>query len=634
MISFQVSGIALIFLIFLFYLSQKRLTLRSGQIFVTSALLVIALLVVDIVSIVYASIGDPNQLVAEFICKLYLAILLPVSMLGLVYILRDRFKYSPKNMLIMYIVLTLIAVLAAVAIFIVDINIVKDLDEEKFYTEGPSCYVCYGVCGAILVATIVLAFINKGKVQTAKRKTVIAWMAIWVVAAVIQFFIKELLIVSFAASIGLIIIYIMLENPALAIDKETSCFNSNVFNEYMIQLFGSKKKFKLIYILLNEKEGSVDFKQKALINLADELSSYTNRRFFTETNRYLTFKNQYGFVVVLKNVEINDFFQKFNKYLEEYKEKYANAYDIKYLLYDNNFIDNYKEFKHLVKEILNNTDIITYKNDKYFIDNDTIKKIENNIVMDGVIRNAIEKDLVEVYYQPIYSKTKNKITSAEALVRIKDESGAILYPDSFIELAEKNGLISKLGELVFVHVCRFINKYDISKLGLEYIEVNLSVVQCGDPNLANRYIEIMKEYNISSDKINLEITETASTNLRNIMINNMNSLIKYGVNFSLDDFGMGNSNLNYIIEMPVEIVKFDRILVNSFFTDPKARLVITRIIEMIKALDLEIVLEGIEDKESLDEALGLDIDFIQGYYFSKPVNEEKFIEYIKEYNSK
>ena len=119
----------------------------------------------------------------------------------------------------------------------------------------------------------------------------------------------------------------------------------------MIQLFGSKKKFKLIYILLNEKEGSVDFKQKALINLADELSSYTNRRFFTETNRYLTFKNQYGFVVVLKNVEINDFFQKFNKYLEEYKEKYANAYDIKYLLYDNNFIDNYKEFKHLVEKV-------------------------------------------------------------------------------------------------------------------------------------------------------------------------------------------------------------------------------------------------------------------------------------------
>ena len=163
MVSFQVSGIALIFLIFLFYLSQKRLTLRSGQILVTSAILVILLLVVDIFSIAYASYGESNQVVAEYICKLYLAILLPVSMLGLVYILRDRFKYSPKNRRIMYIILTIIAIGAAVAIFLVDINIVKDVEEEIFYTEGTRCYICYGVCGAVLLATIVLAFANKCK---------------------------------------------------------------------------------------------------------------------------------------------------------------------------------------------------------------------------------------------------------------------------------------------------------------------------------------------------------------------------------------------------------------------------------------------------------------------------------------
>lgn len=634
MVSFQMSGFALIFLILLFYLSQKRLTVRSGQIFVTSSVLVLFLLIFDVLSIVFGTIIDVDISVSKLFCKIYLIFLLPVSLLGLIYILRDRFKYSPKNRAIMYIILSLICIIGAISIFLVDINIVKDMDKDIFYTEGPSCYICYGICGAILVATIVVAIISKGKVQKAKRKTVVAWMSIWVIAAAIQFFIKELLIVSFAASIGLIIIYIMLENPALAIDKETSCYNSNIFNEYMIQLFGSKKKFKLVYILLNEKEGTVDFKQKALINLADELSSYSNRRFLTTRNNYLTFRNQYGFVVVLKNVEINDFFNRFNQYLDEYNKKYIDAFEFKYLLYDNNFIDDYKKFKNLVKEVLNNNDIITYKNDKYFIDNDTIKKIENNILMDGIIRNAIEKDLVEVYYQPIYSKEKNKITAAEALVRIKDSTGAILYPDSFIELAEKNGLISKLGEMVFVHVCKFINKYDILKLGLDYIEVNLSVVQCGDPNLALRYIEIMKEYNIPSNKINLEITETASTNLKNIMLNNMNSLIKYGVNFSLDDFGMGNSNLNYIIDMPVEIVKFDRTLVNSYFNDSKAKLVITKNVEMIKALNLEIVFEGIEDKESLEEVLKLDIDFIQGYYFSKPVDEDTFIEYIIKYNKK
>ena len=634
MVGLQVSGLFIVILILIFYLSQKRLALRSGQIFFISAVLIFILLLVDIISIICSIDENVSRDLAKFVCKLYLAILIPVAMLGIVYLLRDMFKYSSKSRRIMYIVLTLIAVISSVFIFLTDINLVFKSDDEIFYTEGVSCYICYGVCGAIMIATIVLACFNRGRIQKGKRKTIIAWMSIWIIAAVIQFFVKELLLVSFAASLGLLIIYIMLENPALVIDRETSCYNVNIFNEYMIQLFGSKKKFKLVYILLNEKEGSVDYKQKALMNLADKLSSYSNRKIFTERNNYLTFRNQYGFVVVLKNVEINDFFQKLDEYLVEYNKKYAEAYDLKYLLYDNNFISDYKEYKKLVKEVLNNTDIITYKNNEYFIDTDTIKKIENNIVMDGIIRNALEHDLVEVYYQPIYSKQKNKITSAEALVRIKDSQGNILYPDSFIELAEKNGLIAKLGEMVFIHVCKFIKEHDISKLGLEYIEVNLSVVQCGDPNLATRYIEIMKEFDISSNMINLEITETASTNLRNIMLNNMDRLIKYGVNFSLDDFGMGNSNLNYIIEMPVEIVKFDRILVNSYFSDPKAKLVITRIIEMIKALNLEIVLEGIEDETCLTEALGLDIDFIQGYYFSKPVNETEFVEYVTKYNLK
>ena len=92
---------------------------------------------------------------------------------------------------------------------------------------------------------------------------------------------------------------------------------------------------------------------------------------------------------------------------------------------------------------------------------------------------------------------------------------------------------------------------------------------------------------------------------------------------------MGNSNLNYIIEMPVEIVKFDKVLVDSYFNDSKAKLVVNKIIEMIKALNLELVLEGIEKEDILNQALDLDVDFIQGYYFSKPIPKDEFINFIK-----
>ena len=635
MISFQIAGIVLILVILIFYLSQKRLTLKSGQLFLLAAVFVSVLQVIDILSIYFGEHSDIFDVTfIHFFCKIYLVLLIIVSSLGFTYMIRDAHKYNKKVRRLVFLGMTIITLLAAILIGITEIRVVYD-GANVFYTEGPSCLICYGVCGLMLVLTIVAAIIYRGTIQRSKTKTIIAWMLIWIIAAGIQFFVKQLLIVSFASAIGLMIIYIMLENPALVIDKETSCFNSSVYKEYMRELFDSKKNFKIVYLVLHDNETMpVGVKKKALTNLADILSSYSNNKIFTTKNNYLAFRNEYGFIVVLKNVSINDFFQKFDASLIDYNKRYEKAYSIRYLLFDNTgIVKNYKEFRSLLKEVLDNNDIVTYKNNKYYIDNDTVKRIEDNIIMDGVIKNAIENDLVEVYYQPIYSKKENKITSAEALVRIRDSHGALIYPNSFVELAEKNGLIGQLGEMVFIHVCKFLSEFNIKYIGLEYIEINLSAIQCGNPNLALRYIEIMKEYKIDPKEINLEITETASTNLRNIMLDNMNKLISYGVNFSLDDFGMGNSNLNYIIEMPVEIVKFDRILVNSYFTDPKARLVITKIIEMIKSLNLEIVLEGIETKETLDEALKLDIDFIQGYYYSKPITKEEFVEYVSKFNT-
>ena len=635
MISFQIAGMVIIIVILTFYLSQKRLTLRSGQLFVVAAFFVSILLVVDIYSI-YCIVNESkfDAHFTNFLCKLYLVILTMVSTLGFIYIIRDIYKYRPITKRIYYAILVTFIVISAIFIFAT--NIEKYYDGNNIlYTSGPSCMICYAVCGTVLLSTILATVVKRKDVTIGKSRTILAWMFIWILAATIQFFVKELLIVSFASSIGLVIIYIMLENPALAIDKETGSFNSIIFDEFMTELFDTRKSFKLVYITLHDNNQNVELRTNALVHLSDLLSTFFEKKIFTSRNNYFTFRTEYGFVVVLRNVEISDFFTRFDPLLSDFNKKYDKAFDMKYLLFNNSeIVSDYKGFKSLLKEVLDNSDIVTYKNDKYYIDATTIKKIENNILMENIIKNSIENNAIEVFYQPIYSKAKNKITSAEALVRIRDNNGLLIYPNSFIELAEKNGLITKIGEIVFTKVCEFINKYDLDKIGIEYIEVNLSVVQCGDINLADKYIKIMKDNNVDPSKINLEITETASTNLRKIMIDNMNKLIEFGTKFSLDDFGMGNSNLNYIIEMPVNIVKFDRVLVNSYFTDEKAKLVMTRIIEMIKALNLEIVLEGIETKESLNEVLNLDIDFIQGYYFSMPVREIDFIKYVSKFNKK
>lgn len=173
-----------------------------------------------------------------------------------------------------------------------------------------------------------------------------------------------------------------------------------------------------------------------------------------------------------------------------------------------------------------------------------------------------------------------------------------------------------------------IKEQHIEEYGIEYVEINLSMVQCSDEKLAERYIRIMEEYNINPKFINLEITESATVEMKKTLLANMKKLIQYGITFSLDDFGTGQSNLNYIVEMPVQIVKFDREMTKSYFESHKGRFVMNAAMHMIQGMKLHIVSEGIETKEQLETMEELGIEYIQGFYFSKPLPLLEFIEFI------
>lgn len=142
----------------------------------------------------------------------------------------------------------------------------------------------------------------------------------------------------------------------------------------------------------------------------------------------------------------------------------------------------------------------------------------------------------------------------------------------------------------------------------------------------------MNEHGVDPSSINLEITESAPIQTRKIFLKNIQTLLDYGVEFSLDDFGAGESNLNYIVEMPVSIVKFDRGMSQAYFADKKARFVMEAAMHMIHDLKLKIVSEGVETKEQMEIISGLGIDYIQGYYFSKPLSGEEFLQYIAKEN--
>lgn len=276
---------------------------------------------------------------------------------------------------------------------------------------------------------------------------------------------------------------------------------------------------------------------------------------------------------------------------------------------------------------------LPYNGEVIHADGSTVKRMVSLLTgMDSIIERALANHGFHVYYQPIYSIEKKRFVSAEALLRLIDEKEGFISPEIFIPAAEKSGAIHKIGDYVLTEVFQFIASSEYKKLGLEYIEINLSVSQCMHHGLADSILESMSRYGVSSNQVNLEITESAASYDQSVMSENLEQLSAAGLTFSLDDYGTGYSNMYRIAALPLKIVKLDKTFVNN--QNSKMWTILQNTVRMIKDLNMEIVVEGIETEEMVKKFSDLKCDFIQGYFFSKPIPQREFVEFIDRWNNR
>ena len=247
------------------------------------------------------------------------------------------------------------------------------------------------------------------------------------------------------------------------------------------------------------------------------------------------------------------------------------------------------------------------------------------------IRRALKDRTFEVYYQPIYSTREKKVVAAEALIRLFDPEYGFIPPEAMITMAEREGYILEIGEIVFTEVCRFYSENHLDQKGIRYIEVNLSAVQCMQNRLAEEFMEIMRRFNMSFEKINFEITETSAMISNAVVSRNISHFELHGISLSLDDYGTGYSNISYLYNLPFMFMKIDKSILWSAENNEKADIILRNIFRMAQRLHLKVVMEGVETEEQIRKLLELKCDYFQGYYFSKPVCGKDFIEYVRNF---
>lgn len=620
------AGVILTLLI-IFYVIQKKIGLSTEKAYWKLLIATAVSIFFDVISLlgIYYHTQLPD-FVVDFLCKTYLVTILAIGASSLVYIKADAMLASKRGYTLKENHVLVTAFLGALLIYITPIEYYCDYDSKVMYTYGMSTIVTFVVVFFFLAYTVIVIYTSREVLNPRRMVAVLAWIAVLIITEAIQFFYRDVLLVGFASAMGALALYIKLENPDINLDRESGIFNQHAFVLYIAQLSHKRKNFALVSITFDRwlnRNISFDAMNIAKIDIV---------KFILRTPDVVAFKNGEDEFLIAFNTasEAADWVKMAQK---RFTKGWGVQNSIKLhpeflFIPETNIIKRPEDMLYLLRYAASYGNEVIDGNIT-IVDKDMVVMMYDEREQVSLVMNAMENDRVIVFYQPIYSTKEKSFMSAEALVRIRDEAGNIVPPARFVEIAEKNGLIIQLGDIVFRKVCEFLSKNPPEELGVKYIEVNLSIVQCGYEYLADDFIAIMEQYKINPEWINLEITESASTDAKNTLLRNMKKLMDYGVHFSLDDFGTGQSNLNYIVDMPVNIVKFDKSMTNAYFDNGKAKYVMDAAMHMIHGMDLKIVSEGIESKEQFDTMNELGINYIQGYYFSKPLPENEYLEFVK-----
>lgn len=614
-IQIQSYGLFILTLLFIFYKTSKTLQLYSEKVFRRTLYISIISLSLDIFSLIGIEFMEKLPIVLVItVCKLYIMSLLWVAVSALSYIMTDL--YNEKKHIRVTRLLGLLGFVQSLAVALLPISINRSPD--GYFTYGPSVLLVYVFAITHIFSIIAVIIICRRKISKRRRFAVGLWVSLWIAAAVVQYLNNKLLVVGFASAIGMLIIFIIMENPESFRDRRTGCFNSYALSEFSHRLFETKTKFGLLEIRLKGSESDDDDSTESALKQAVSLAAAHKELF--------VFRNVNNLIIISENVGLlKSFGDELLDILDKNGKINKNRPSV-FVENGENFIQMTELFQFL--SFVNSS--FTESTDKMYIaDEKVINKYRERPLIEQEISNALSEDRVEVFFQPIFSNNAQNFTSAEALVRIRKPDGSLLRPDIFIPVAESSGQIIRLGERVFEKVCEFLKNSNAVELGIHYVEVNLSVVQCEMADLADRLIAIIEKYGIDANLINLEITESASVTSRAVLLKNMQKLIEYGFTFSLDDFGKGQSNLMYVVEMPVSIIKLDYDMSKAFFNTPKAKQVVRAVVSMAHGMNLKLVAEGIETAEEIDGMYKENIDYIQGYYYSRPLPMNEFLAFIE-----
>lgn len=631
-IDFEICAVFVALIILILCLTRKDKKDRSFVIFIAMTSCIILSSVCDIIS-AYCSehIEQSGAVIIYIVSYLYFFLRGALSVLFCVYIVDTTEKMNSKNAKKKWILLFIPFFLLLLALITNPItNFVFSVDNERGYVRESGVLLIYAIGTLYLLLTAVFTIVYRKIIGKFKLRCVELFVAITIIHVLIQFYYPKLLVEGFGEALCLFVMYINVHKPDTLIEARLGTYNRKAFMEKSRMYFTLKIPFHVISISIKDS----DYLEKVfgvenMSRLEVDIARYLNIK---AINYDIYRISEYMFYIVVREAESSEI-RNITETIDYECDRSWNVGEVEIPVILNICVVNCLEdvidinelftcTSYFAKEYQSRDNHIIYASDYEAFKGKRKSKVKN------AIGKAIKNKSFQVYYQPIYSTVNGEINSAEALVRLNDDELGFISPEEFIPVAEEDGSIVEIDDFVLEEVCKFIKDNDIQKMGIKYIEVNVSVVECMKRDMAKRVAEKIKKYGLEPEQINIEITETATVNSPQMLEVNMSRLVDGGTQFSLDDYGTGYSNINYLIDLPFHLIKIDKNIIWSSFNNVRAGIALDSSIQMIKKLGFHIVAEGVESQEQADKLIEMGCEYLQGYYYSKPLSKDKFLEYI------
>ena len=627
---FLIAAVVILLLVLRNFLDQKRAEDLNSRVFLFFAVIGILDVIAELVSNYYITSGDGDfglaAVVTTTIFYLFQA-LLPYTLLCYIMTLHDNKLISVKKMLLAGLATILLASIVLTNPFTEKLFY---FDVSAGYVEGPWYRLMYYSALFHLAVILILVTSWRKEFGPQKIKVILVILILCGCGGVIQLLHYPLLMTGFGMSLGILALFLTINNPNANRDSLTGVYNHLYLTRRSDELIAAGKSFHIITIYLYQlkhinKVAGVEGGDYILQLTAKKLEELCGSRVFRITGKRFL-------VLTMSLQEYEYYITQIKKMFETDMQMDADSSKPATPVILSGIVHGQKlgasglmlEYAEYLESLSMQNGMIEVIQD----DQQTMDGFLYNKKVEQYLHTAIAQDLFEVYYQPVYSTEKNDFVTLEALSRLHHPELGWIAPDVFIQIAEKNHMIEQITDLQFKRICMFINEHRGLMKKLFNIKVNLSSLDLMRSDCSSHFIRMMDDMDIHHDWIQFEITETVATEYNAGLGMVVDGFMAAGVRLCLDDFGSGYANLNTVMRLPFSAIKIDRTLLFDICNDKKRAMFYQSIIETFHRMGYSIVSEGVETEEEMSLLSSWGVDMIQGYYFSRPLPVEELLKLL------